>query len=205
MEQGFGVAVQGAGLCGVITLWLIIESQEEGGRLDGIQGHFVHTLAEELQASPSPWNSAGREGLRMKLLTSICQCVPSLHMLPLPFVFVNTNVHVYKQFINLLILLCAYITTQDGAEHNKLCFFLLDFALYTFCLFVLLYILAVLFVFVSDKSQIQSNPIKSNQAPVSSSESGEFEFPWLGLRCVTQDSLKLCFELAGQEVAPPGV
>lgn len=57
--------------------------------------------------------------------------------------------------------------------------------------------MAVLLVFVLDKSQIK--------LPVSSSQGGEFEFPWLGLRCVTEDSLKLCFELAGQEVAPPGV
>lgn len=47
--------------------------------------------------------------------------------------------------------------------------------------------------------------IKSNQIPVSSSQGSEFEFPWLGLRCVTEDSLKLCLELAGQEVAPPSV
>lgn len=62
MEQGFGVTVQGAGLCGVITLRLIIKCQEEGGRLDGVQGDFVHTLAEKLQASPSPWNSARAKG-----------------------------------------------------------------------------------------------------------------------------------------------
>lgn len=59
MEQGLGVAVQGAGLGGVVALRLIIEGQEEGGRLDGVQGDFVHTLAEKLEASPSPGNSAG--------------------------------------------------------------------------------------------------------------------------------------------------
>lgn len=71
MEQRLGVAVEGAALSGVITLRLIIQCQEEGGRLDGIQGRFVHTLAEELQASPSPWNSASREGLRITCL-SVC-------------------------------------------------------------------------------------------------------------------------------------
>lgn len=46
---------------------------------------------------------------------------------------------------------------------------------------------------------------KSNQIPVSSSQGSEFKFPWLGFRFVTEDSLKLCLQLAGQEVAPPSV
>lgn len=58
MQQGFGVAVEGAGLRGVVALRLIIKRQEEGGRLNGIQGHFVHALAEKFQPSLSPRNSA---------------------------------------------------------------------------------------------------------------------------------------------------
>lgn len=41
VKQGFGVTVERARPCLVVTLRLIIECQEEGSRLDGVQGHFV--------------------------------------------------------------------------------------------------------------------------------------------------------------------
>ena len=59
MKQGLGVAVKRTGLCRVVTLRLVIQSQEEGSWLNGIQGRFVYPLAEIFNPSPSPWNSRG--------------------------------------------------------------------------------------------------------------------------------------------------
>lgn len=56
MKQGFSVAVQRIGLVRIVTLWLVVERQEEGSRLDGIQGRFVHSLAKVFNPSLCPWN-----------------------------------------------------------------------------------------------------------------------------------------------------
>lgn len=61
VKQGFGITIKRAGLCLVVTLWLIIESQKEGSRLDSIQGSFVYTLGEILSTGPGPWNSEGEK------------------------------------------------------------------------------------------------------------------------------------------------
>ncbi len=57
MEEGFGITVKWTGLCGVIILRLVIQRQEEGSWLNGIQGHFVYSMAEIFNPSLSPWNS----------------------------------------------------------------------------------------------------------------------------------------------------
>lgn len=57
MQQRFGIAVKWISLSGVITLHLIIQRQEEGGWLNGVQRYFVCSLAEILCTSPSPGNS----------------------------------------------------------------------------------------------------------------------------------------------------
>lgn len=66
MEERLGITVNWAGLCGVITLRLVIERQEEGSWLNGIQGHFVYSLAEIFNTSPCPWNSERGGGERVR-------------------------------------------------------------------------------------------------------------------------------------------
>lgn len=52
---------------------------------------------------------------------------------------------------------------------------------------------------------LPGHAVTSALLPASCSQGSQFQFPRLGLRRVTEDPLKLCLQLAGQEVAPPSV
>lgn len=78
MKQGFCITVKWACLCRVITLWLIVKCQEKGSWLNGIQGHFVHSLAKIFNPSPSPWNSR-RGRIRIRYLVYVYVQICPVH------------------------------------------------------------------------------------------------------------------------------
>lgn len=60
VQQRLGIAVQGVGLCGVVALRLVVQRQEEGGGLHGLQRGLVHPLAEVLETRPRPRHSGAK-------------------------------------------------------------------------------------------------------------------------------------------------
>lgn len=57
MKQGLGITVKGFVFGWVITLWLIVQSQEESSRLYCIQRFFIYSLAEKLMPGLGPRDS----------------------------------------------------------------------------------------------------------------------------------------------------